>query len=250
MSQRKNKGASFVVVGMGGIQSNRVITSTSTFLKQGGFKQVGSFKEADFIVFTGGPDITPSIYGQSVAKETEQLDHARDVREAHIFGLLQHKKFLGICRGAQLLNVLNGGSLIQHDATRNHRRPHGFFHVPSGKYTNITSTHHQLMLPANPATTPRRILGLAYDPDRRAKNLNYVASGKKKQSIKTKYVPSVKESGKFLKQFQAPDFDPFSMDLEAVLYKNSLCIQGHPEYSKNTAFQRWTYEFIDSLLAA
>lgn len=50
---------------------------------------------------------------------------------------------LGICRGAQFLHVMNGGSLWQH--LSNHTAPHGVIDVETGEIFAVSSTHHQAM---------------------------------------------------------------------------------------------------------
>lgn len=68
---------------------------------------------ADLVVFTGGADISPHIYGEE--NISSSCDTYRDSFELEVFYALKDTtKKAGICRGAQLLNALNGGKLIQH----------------------------------------------------------------------------------------------------------------------------------------
>lgn len=70
----------------------------------------------DGLVITGGRDVDPAAYGQQSHPSTDEPARDRDaweftlVREAVRRGL----PVLGICRGAQVLNVALGGSLHQH----------------------------------------------------------------------------------------------------------------------------------------
>jgi putative glutamine amidotransferase len=70
----------------------------------------------DGLLLTGGGDVDPSRYGALPVPEVYGLDPARDAFEAALVlaaagaGL----PVLGICRGAQILNVAFGGSLLQH----------------------------------------------------------------------------------------------------------------------------------------
>ena len=68
----------------------------------------------DGLIVGGGDDISPDLYeGQLVA--TARLDPARDALERRLVlaALAAGKPVLGICRGAQMLNVALGGSLHQ-----------------------------------------------------------------------------------------------------------------------------------------
>lgn len=91
-------------------------------------------QRVDGLIFSGGGDIDPARYG-----ETPQVDNlaevqpARDELEISLMRLAtrQRKPFLAICRGIQVMNVANGGSLwqdvasqkpqpIRHDYYRDH----------------------------------------------------------------------------------------------------------------------------------
>jgi len=82
------------------------------------------------VLLSGGPDLDPAGYGRAAHPElgpTEpQLDafEVRLAREADARGL----PILGICRGAQALNIARGGTLHQHlpeitDGSIAHRQP-------------------------------------------------------------------------------------------------------------------------------
>ncbi|RFA22690.1 gamma-glutamyl-gamma-aminobutyrate hydrolase family protein [Subtercola boreus] len=70
----------------------------------------------DGLIVTGGKDLDPALYGQQPHDETDVPRPDRDAWEtALLTGALQRQlPFLGICRGAQVLNVTLGGSLHQH----------------------------------------------------------------------------------------------------------------------------------------
>jgi len=71
--------------------------------------------ELDGIVFSGGDDISPTMYGEKTIDETFLNDDYRDAFDLEIFKWAFKKKIpmLGICRGAQFINVALGGSLYQ-----------------------------------------------------------------------------------------------------------------------------------------
>lgn len=69
----------------------------------------------DLICFTGGADINPALYGQEPSPKLGRINQVRDDQEVMIFEMFKNKvPMVGICRGGQLLNVLNGGSMVQH----------------------------------------------------------------------------------------------------------------------------------------
>lgn len=70
----------------------------------------------DGIIFAGGPDIDPVLYGQDVDPDCGRINRLRDDLELKLFESAAKRKLpvLGICRGIQLLNVAMGGTLIQH----------------------------------------------------------------------------------------------------------------------------------------
>lgn len=62
----------------------------------------------------GGGDIHPSIYGEAPHDRVYGLDPGRFAFERSLWDVWKGKPYLGICYGCQLLNVLYGGSLVQH----------------------------------------------------------------------------------------------------------------------------------------
>ena len=71
-------------------------------------------KNIQGLVLSGGTDISPLLYNNTDIKENYSYDHERDQLE---LTLLKYAKdhnlpILCICRGAQLLNVFEGGTLF------------------------------------------------------------------------------------------------------------------------------------------
>ena len=72
-------------------------------------------KHVDAVIFSGGPDLDPSYYGETVWNETVEVDTLRDVSDLMLMraALASRKPVMCICRGEQLMNVVLGGSLYQ-----------------------------------------------------------------------------------------------------------------------------------------
>ncbi len=72
-------------------------------------------KQADGIIISGGEDVNPALYGKE--KELDRcgtINQHRDSLEQMMIRYAVNRKIplLGICRGHQILNVTQGGSLI------------------------------------------------------------------------------------------------------------------------------------------
>lgn len=70
----------------------------------------------DAIIFTGGGDLDPNLYGGTVHPTMYTLDEERDHAEIALArAALQHDlPILAICRGLQVFNVAMGGTLYPH----------------------------------------------------------------------------------------------------------------------------------------
>jgi putative glutamine amidotransferase len=76
----------------------------------------------DALVLPGGGDVDPACYAQARAPEVANVDPVRDAWEiacAHA-ALDRALPMLATCRGAQVLNVALGGSLVQHVSGHGH----------------------------------------------------------------------------------------------------------------------------------
>ncbi len=70
----------------------------------------------DGLVLTGGGDISPDVYGGEHHPSIYMVDDERDTSELALARRVVDMGLptLGICRGAQVLNVALGGTLIEH----------------------------------------------------------------------------------------------------------------------------------------
>ena len=85
-------------------------------------------RELDGLVLMGGADVAPESYGETPLKPAWSGDKIRDDYELALYRafIAEGKPVLGICRGAQLINVAQGGTLYQDISTQltgalNHR---------------------------------------------------------------------------------------------------------------------------------
>lgn len=163
---------------------------------------VNNMEEADIVLFTGGEDVSPSLYDEKKNIYTSANEY-RDIEETDEFikAISFDKNMIGICRGAQFLTVMSGGKLIQH--VENHAI--GFGHPIIFKKDNsisvITSTHHQMMYP--------------FEMDKN--DYDIIASSSENRSEIYLGAPGIVYS--------------VSEEPEIVFYPKtkSLAIQGHPE---------------------
>jgi putative glutamine amidotransferase len=139
-------------------------------------------QKMDGILFTGGGDIDPTYYNQSVL--VDNLADIQRERDIHELGLMQwaigqRKPFMAICRGIQVMNVASGGTLYQDLATQNPNTiRHDFYYTddqlprnyiahqvqlePSSRLYQILQTdrigvnslHHQAIQQVGPMLTP------------------------------------------------------------------------------------------------
>lgn len=115
--------------------------------------------EYDGLILCGGNDINPVYYGENIDGAVN-IDDFRDKCEIALAReyIKMQKPVFGICRGHQLINILFGGTLIQHIPNAAiHRAPEGQLHnyhsvrkVKNsllsdlyGKEFVVNSSHHQ-----------------------------------------------------------------------------------------------------------
>ncbi len=112
------------------------------------------------LVLTGGEDLHPASYGETPHARLEETDQARDAVELALYRAARARGLpvLAICRGIQLVNVAEGGTLYQDLASEqpspiNHVDPKGrhalrvepgsLLHRTVGDPASVNSRHHQ-----------------------------------------------------------------------------------------------------------
>jgi len=120
----------------------------------------------DGLILTGGDfDIDPKFYGEEISNARVATKDKRTMFEMDLCekAMKSQLPMLGICAGHQLINVMQGGSLIQHipDEVKsdiNHEQPYPkhtpthdviiekdskFFDIVKSEHFKVNSTHHQ-----------------------------------------------------------------------------------------------------------
>lgn len=187
--------------------------------KQAGFALAHSMQEADLLCFTGGADVSPELYGEE--NVSSYCSPERDKYEEQVFDWAYDHDvpMVGICRGGQFLNVMNGGKMWQD--VDNHAI--SGTHYARCKYWGeimVSSTHHQMMRPS-------------------ACGAVLVSAG----------LASYKMNDKGAKYSWE---DNFGDDCEVVYYKDtkSLCYQPHPEIvNEDSQCRKHFLMLVDKLLS-
>lgn len=105
---------------------------------------------ADGLVLTGSTrDLHPRLYGGAPVAGADLVGDLRDAKALRL-ALASDLPVVGVCRGAQLLNVLFGGTLHQHVDGHEGERPHRLRTAAGsltrgalGERPEIVSDHHQ-----------------------------------------------------------------------------------------------------------
>lgn len=102
----------------------------------------------EYLLLWGGVDISPAIYGQKPHPKTQRPNEQRDAKDTHAVSDAIQKGIpvIGVCRGAQLLCAMNGGTLYQH--SDDHACSHAITTNEGVTFDRVTAGHHQVMNPA------------------------------------------------------------------------------------------------------
>lgn len=71
--------------------------------------------QLDGMLFSGGNDLDPNVYGEEWHPNVTKIDPDRQKFEMALLAEIEKRRMptLGVCLGSQLINVYRGGSLIQ-----------------------------------------------------------------------------------------------------------------------------------------
>ena len=160
------------------------------------------------VIVGGGNDIDPGIYGGDIST-SPNVDPKRDSYELEVLAEADRRALpvLGICRGAQLINVHSGGTLLG-DLAKNRK-------LTSNKGTLLARKHISI----SPDSTLAAWVGATS---------TYVNS---------LHHQAVKEPGKEL-QVTARDRDGIVQAIESTAGPLRVGVQWHPEYLPQRRDQR------------
>ena len=106
------------------------------------------------LILWGGVDINPSLYNEERNPRTQIPNDKRDEEELRDidYAIEDDRPIIGVCRGAQLLNVYNGGSLYQHVELK----PMATVDITcsDGNIRKAMVDHHQVMIPPTRGAIP------------------------------------------------------------------------------------------------
>ena len=175
-----------------------------------------SIEEADMVVFTGGDDVNPSLYGE-LPHSTTAFSATRDKIDLEAYNkcVSLGVPMFGVCRGAQFLHVMNGGKLFQH--VDNHYGDHLMHCTKDHEDIMVSSVHHQMC--QKNISGGMEVLG---------------------------------DSNVARNRWTSPDTNRSGVmfDVEAYFYRDTCCfgVQGHPEYRGYDEFLKWTAKKIVDLV--
>lgn len=193
----------------------------NSMFRERNYLVMNDINNSDIVVFTGGSDIGPNLYGQSLNRKTSPWPD-RDKKEVAIYEYTskqQDKHFIGICRGGQLLNVLSGGSMWQHVNNHAIGGVHKGIDLRTKKEYFLTSVHHQMMRPSKDAEIITHSGNIATHVEDWQSGVNKIEEHE-------------------------------GYDIENVWYPKtrSLCFQGHPEFDHSTqpnSCRNYFFELVD-----
>lgn len=177
----------------------------SMMFKRYGFERT-SLDKARFVVFPGGADINPFLYGEKRLPATG-VCHQSDMADiATLKAMTADQYAIGICRGGQFLNVMSGGKLYQHVTDHAVYGLHPIWKTGSNDMKDmvrVTSTHHQMMI-----------------------------CGPRGKVLYAANLAKERHTGNFVEKFEPEERKYLFDDAEVVIYpeSNALCFQPHPEY--------------------
>lgn len=202
--------------------------SVVAMMAEAGFTRAVDIQEADLAVFIGGVDVNPALYDQRKLPETQTPNIDRDNYETSIYKKCLELKIpmFGICRGAQLLHVLNGGKLWQH--VQGHTgEDHWIYDQDEDVFVLANSMHHQMILVEDKSDL--EVLAVCKDQ---------ISRSFKNADLHIALAENNKEGSPLTE-----------IEVEAGYYHKtkSFFVQGHPEVS-NPQYRSWCLQKLKDFM--
>ena len=107
----------------------------------------GCLEGIDGVLFTGGGDIDPSFFGREPEPQLGRVDLERDEFELALYRAARARglPILGVCRGIQLINVAEGGTLHQHLPAQSEMVQHDQVAIEGAPSHAVTLEHGSLL---------------------------------------------------------------------------------------------------------
>lgn len=174
-------------------------------------------RDMDAVIVWGGADISCTIYNQVLSAHRSCSASKLSVRDEVELTMVNEAikndiPIIGICRGAQLVCAVAGGTLVQH--VSDHSRGDHSILTHDGQELVTSSVHHQMMYPFE---VPHEMLAWASE----ALSDGYHGQGHEMLDL--------------------------PVEPEVVWFPTirALAVQGHPEFmEKGCAFNNWVREQI------
>jgi len=161
----------------------------------------------DGLVLIGGDDYSPQLYGESAHPSVELIDPERESFDFALMNYIRDKKelpVLGLCNGAQLMNIAFGGSLVQDICSE----------MPNSKVKHKGEAGWKV----------KDWHEVVFEAGSRLKDIYQ----KERLNVPTAHHQGIKTLGKGLKSAARTD-DGWIEALEAPEYRFAIGVQWHPE---------------------
>jgi len=197
--------------------------SCVALMAKSGFTMAKDIKEADLLVFTGGADVDPQLYGER--NISSSFSTHRDAYELDMYAkaLEWDVPMFGICRGFQFLAVMNGGKLWQH--VNNHTSSHDIVDTETGMVVKASSIHHQMVR----QTGDMSVMAVSNNP------------------VVTQFKRADYELN--ISNHNAGMDDPLEIEAACWIETKSFGVQGHPElFDQYPEYASWSMHKLEEFL--
>lgn len=171
-----------------------------------------------FVLFEGGADIDPALYGETNTYHNSYCDRRRDAHEIMLWRMARRLNvpMLGICRGHQFMAAMAGGTLYQ-DLHKQRGRGHSGVHK-----IQLTAVAEQVgfaqLMESNPLGSPDK--------------LECIVNSMHHQAVR-----DIPNDARVL----ATAYDGVN---EALVYPYGVSVQWHPEFLDHTDFIAYMQRFM------